>query len=117
METDELTAHPIQPNDKDENVFYTLHELNANICPTAVTDKNLLYQQSVAISLCVISFNCINDVEKWSHRTLDNIINKSNHFFEPFCKTENLLNGIFPPNSAYLIQVLLFHIIFSQMGF
>ena len=43
METDEFTTNPIQPNDKDENVFYTLHELNAIICPTAVTDKNLLY--------------------------------------------------------------------------
>ena len=78
METDELTVHLNQPNDKDENVFYTLHDsmINANICPTAVTDKNLLYQQSAAISLCAISFNCIKDVEKWSTQTLDNIIKR-----------------------------------------
>ena len=119
METDELTVHLNQPNDKDENVFYTLHDsmINANICPTAVTDKNLLYQQSAAISLCAISFNCIKDVEKWSTQTLYNVIKESNHFFELLLQNREFVERHLPTQFRLFDTNFLVSYDFQSNGF
>ena len=95
--------------------------INANICSSAVTDKNLVYEQSAALSLSAISFNCINDVEKeylqLDLQTFHLVLEESNHLFELILQNKEFVDWHLPTQFSLFDTNFLVSYNFQSNGF